>query len=1662
YFAGISNIANGTIIGGTNTGEGNIIRNNGSFGVRNQGTGVRILGNAIDANGGIGIDHNSDGVSVNDLNDIDGGANSRQNFPVITSATSSGGNSSITGTLNSNASSNYRIEFFSSPAADPSGYGEGATFLGSVQPVTTNASGNATINANLTGITIPTGHYVTATATNLATNNTSEFSGALLSGSTISGTVFEDVNYGGGAGRDKATALGNGGSGRSGVRVELYDGSGNFNASTTTDASGNYAFSGVTAGSWTVRVVNSSVSSARAGYVAGTHLAVQTYRTTATSGTAVATTDRVGGEAPEKADAGNGTTTLAALSSASTAAQSLAQCTVGSADITGVDFGFNFSTISNINSSGQGSLSQWITNTSDLGDKLTLAQSGMRLDAGVPQPLPAGNETSIFMIPGGTGASGLHAGFVNQLTGGVAVIAPTTGMPAIGAAAGANTNLDGTTQTYNVGNTNNLVTGAGGTVGADGITLGPVAGPEVQLDMSALGSSAITVQANDVSIRGLSILGAYSGNGIQLDAGTSGAIIEQNILGATATSFTDPGSANRNSANVSASSASNATVRNNLIGFAGTTGIYMPSGANNWTIRNNELRDNGIGSTNGDNLAMNTITGGTVTGNLIVGASTQGIVINTLTGATFTNNTISDNGVGTITGMDQSPGVTVRANCSNVTFDRNVFADNFGAGIQVNDGSNVVITHCLYRSNGSVIARNGAAATGQIGIDLNSATDNINFGAAPFFTLNDATDADAGGNGLVNFPTLNSAHVLGSDTRVTGQLSAEANTTYRIEFFHNPPANVDPTNYGEAHAFMSTIDLTTDGTGTVNIDQTIPYVLSSGDRVCATATKLLAGAPIATSEFGQNVVANQPPVAVCQNATVYLNGGGSAAITTAMIDNGSFDPDGSIASLSVNPVAVNCSSVGTVNVTLTVTDNNGLTATCVAAVTVVDNIQPVISNCPGDITVNAGAACTATATWTIPSAEDNCSGYSLVRTAGPAPGSIFPLGNTTVTYTATDASGNTSFCSFAVTVLDVTAPVITGCPSNITVNAGAACTAAATWTVPSFTDNCAGGSIVRTTGPAPGSTFSLGTTNIVYTATDAAGNTSTCAFTVTVVDVTVPVITGCPSNIVLNGDPCMEVATWTAPSVSDNCAGATITQTGGLPSGSAFNYGTHTITYKATDGSGNLATCSFTVTVLDVTAPTIICPADTVIPADAGLCEATNPDLGLWSTSSFCETSTSTSWDAVLPLTVGPHVITYTVTDGVGNASSCTQNVTIVDAEAPVAICRNITVDLGAGSVSISAAQVDNGSADNCIIASTTVSPNTFNAVGTYNVTLTVTDAAGNTDDCVAVVTVTDTDPPVAVCQNITIPLNAAGAATISASQIDGGSTDNGTIVSLVASQTMFTCANLGANNVTLTVTDDGGNTDDCVAVVTVVDNTAPTVTCQNITIHLDAAGNASIVAADINNGSTDNCSIVALNASRTAFTCADLGANAVILSVTDQSGNNNVCTATVTVLDNILPQITCPANIMVSNDPGQCGALVNYVAPVGTDNCGGSATIRTAGPASGSLFPVGTTTVTHQVTDASGQSSFCSFTVTVNDISDPTIHDGPTDIIVDAGGACTAVATWVEPTVSDNCPGASIMQTTGPVSGSAFPLGVSVIGYTATDASGNTADWSFTVTVLD
>jgi hypothetical protein len=183
----VVNGANNNSIGGTIPGAGNTIAFNGRDGVRiesSAGSGNAILGNRIYSNAGLGINlvggsQNSFGVTANDLGDGDSGANGLQNFPVVSSVTIDGTNVAVAGTLNSTANRTFRIEVFGNTAPDASGYGQGQRYLGAFN-VTTDGSGNVTFNETLAGVTLAAGEFVAYTATDLTTNNTSEFSYAVM------------------------------------------------------------------------------------------------------------------------------------------------------------------------------------------------------------------------------------------------------------------------------------------------------------------------------------------------------------------------------------------------------------------------------------------------------------------------------------------------------------------------------------------------------------------------------------------------------------------------------------------------------------------------------------------------------------------------------------------------------------------------------------------------------------------------------------------------------------------------------------------------------------------------------------------------------------------------------------------------------------------------------------------------------------------------------------------------------------------------------------------------------------------------------------------------------------------------------------------------------------------------------------------------------------------------------------------------------------------------------------------------------------------------------------------------------------------------------------------------------------------------------------------
>lgn len=654
----------------------------------------------------------------------------------------------------------------------------------------------------------------------------------------LGGTIFEDVNYGGGAGRDLTTS---GGVPRPGARVELYNSAGSFVSATTTGTNGQYTFVDVTPGSYTLRVVSSTVTSSRTGYVSGL-LPVLTFVN--------GDLNRVGGEDPARADAGNGSTTLAALSTASTVAQSMTVLNVGISDMFGVDFGFNFDTVVSTHDSGQGTLRQFILNANALGN------AGL-----APVGQTAGKEVSIFMISDGAAHSGLRAGLTNQLTSGVAVITPTSSaLPQI---TDANTTIDGTTQTTNIGDTNAGALGTGGTVGTDALALSTVNKPEVQI-VGNTSFYGFDVEANNATIRGVAMRG--SSHDIHVGNAFSGTLLEQDFIGTNAAAFSDPGAGLRTQYGVFSNGGDSGIIRNSLIGFTDADAVHLANASDNWQITANEIRGGGLNQAlNADNVWMSGGSGTQITGNLLtagydanIAGLTSQITNNTITSANFdgvrdagTSSAISKNIISSNARIAVTLGTGATASANRITAN--------GTGIKVAGSGNTISQNEVLSNTTAGIVFSGAL--NQNRITQNSIYGNMGLGidlGATGVTANDGTTSAGSSNNGMDYPVVTSAMLNGSTLTLRGYIgsapgqSAFGGATMEIFKADNSPADQNgaviagdglSVPHGEGRTYLGTITAAADGTFSTTLTVS---GLALSDTITATATDASGN----TSEFG--------------------------------------------------------------------------------------------------------------------------------------------------------------------------------------------------------------------------------------------------------------------------------------------------------------------------------------------------------------------------------------------------------------------------------------------------------------------------------------------------------------------------------------------------------------------------------------------------------------------------------------------------------------------------------------------------------------------------------------------------------------------------------------------------------------------------------------------
>ncbi len=349
------------------------------------------------------------------------------------------------------------------------------------------------------------------------------------------------------------------------------------------------------------------------------------------------------------------------------------------------------------------------------------------------------------------------------------------------------------------------------------------------------------------------------------------------------------------------------------------------------------------------------------------------------------------------------------------------------------------------------------------------------------------------------------------------------------------------------------------------------------------------------------------------------------------------------------------------------------------------------------------------------------------------------------------------------------------------------------------------------------------------TVTDANGCTATHARTLDYIDIIPPVII-CPGNQNVSANAtCMgTVGSWTPVSVSDNCTPSgsiVVTQAPPPTTGLNGHNASVIVTLTANDGNGNTSSCTFTVTLKDVTPPVAKCQNITANLGSNGTVTIPPAAINNGSTDNCSITFTLTP-NTFNCAQIGMNLVTLKATDAGGNTSTCTAKVTVKDQSAPKALCKNPTIFLNSvGQATLSVAEVNNGSTDNCGIATISINKTLFNCSeisGTQPVILSTMDMNGNVSSCLSNVTVKDAIAPTAICEDATVELSASGYAVVYGEDLAVQSTDNCSVWSYSPVAKVYTAANLGNNNLTITVKDWSGNSTTCVSIVTVEPHNQP------------------------------------------------------------------------------------------------------------------------------------------------------------------------------------------------------------------------------------------------
>jgi len=719
---------------------------------------------------------------------------------------------------------------------------------------------------------------------------------------------------------------------------------------------------------------------------------------------------------------------------------------------------------------------------------------------------------------------------------------------------------------------------------------------------------------------------------------------------------------------------------------------------------------------------------------------------------------------------------------------------------------------------------------------------------------------------------------------------------------------------------------------------------------------------------------------------------------------------------------------GVTSVLWTAIDSAGNTGSAVQTITITDSSAPVVV-APADISTEATGFATVV-NLGVASATDSVEGVlaAIPDNTGP-----YPVGTTTVTWSAVDSHGNTGTAAQQVTITDVASPVVTA-PANIIAEATGVTTLVDSG-VGSVEDNVDGAIIAMPDNTGP---YLIGVSNVIWSATDSAGNTGTATQTVTVIDTTAPVVTA-PENISITTDSATLVNLGTA-SATDTVDGAVVVT---VDNPGPYSIGTTIVTWSATDSAGNTGTATQTVSLSDIGAPVVTAPAAITAEATGA---TTIVDPGTASAVDAAEGAVTATPDNTGPYPVGTTTVIWNATDIAGNTGTAAQTVTITDTTAPsITVPENVSAQATGATTSI-----DPGTANATDIVDGPLDPIADNPgpynVGTTLVTWSVTDNAGNNATATQSVTITDSEYPV-----VNAPANIIVEATGITTAVDPGTATSTDLVDgvLSASPDFTGPFTVGDTTVNWTATDTAGNTATAAQVVTIIDSQSPTIIAP-----VDITGIATGATTPVNTGTAIAIDTVdgILTATPDNAGPFQPGTTTIIWSATDTAGNAATASQTIVLSDANSPLVTAPPAV-VAEASGVVTPIDLGIASA-TDSIDGELIpiASNTGP-----FKTGTTTVTWSATDVAGNTGVATQLVTITDSVTPVVT-APANITAEATGSATTVSLG-EASASDSVDKqlVAVADSTGP-----FPVGTTTVTWSATDSAGNTGSAIQLVNIID